>query len=162
MATAIVYYSLSGNTKTVAELVGEKTDGTLIRLEEDTSRKGFLGFVKSGFQAATRRMSNIRGEPWKTAAPFETVYLLTPIWAANGTPAMNAFLENADFQGKTVVIVTLQADPNGTGSEKTIDHMRAVVESRGGSVASSHPLHSAPPGKYAGEDHLRDQTQKLL
>lgn len=162
MATAIVYYSLSGNTKTAAEYLARELDAALIRIEENTSRNGFLGFMKSGFQAATRRMSKVVGEPWAEAADYDTLYLLTPIWASNGTPAMNAFLENADFSGRRVTVVTFQADPETKGSEKTHNHIRGIVERKGGAVEATHAFHSANPGNYAGDEHIENQVRSVL
>jgi flavodoxin len=162
MPTAIVYYSLSGNTKTAAEFLARELDAALIRIEENTSRSGFFGFMKSGFQAATKRMSKVVGEPWSEAATYDTLYLLTPIWASNGTPAMNAFLDNADFSGKRVTVVTFQADPETKGSEKTHDHIRGIVEAKGGAVEGTHAFHSTNPGKHAGEDHILSQVREVL
>lgn len=162
MSTAIVYYSLSNNTRTVAEILAERTGGALIRLEENTSRGGFFGFLKSGFQAATRRMSRLSGEPWEAVRPFDTLYLLTPIWASNGTPAMNAFLSKADLEGKTATIITLQADPDKDGSDKVHDHIRSIVEKKGAAVASAYALHSASPGQFAGKEYLAAQVDNLL
>lgn len=162
MSTAVVYYSLSNNTKTAAEYLAKSLDAELIRIEENTDRSGFFGFMKSGFQAATRRASQVVGKPWENAAPYNVLYLLTPIWASNGTPAMNGFLDRAEFQGKQVTIVTFQADPETKGSEKTHDHIRGIIESKGGVVEATYAFHSAAPGKHAGDKHIQNQVETVL
>jgi hypothetical protein len=161
MATAIVFYSRSENTRYAAEQLAKKLDARIVELQEPGSRRGVFGFLKSGFQAATTGTAELVGEPWSDIGPYDTLFLLTPIWASNGTPAMNTFLANADLHGKRVTVVTFQADPALGGSDKVHNSIRQRVEDRGGSVDRCVALHSAPPGKFAGEEHLSAQLAKL-
>jgi hypothetical protein len=162
MATAIVFYSRSNNTRYAAEQLAEKLDATTIELEEPGSRTGVLGFLKSGFQAASSGATQLMGEPWKKVDQYDTLYLLTPIWASKGTPAMNTFLANADLHGKQVTVVTFQADPGLAGSDKVHHSISRRVETAGGMVERCVGLHSASPGRFAGEEHLRAQLSKLV
>lgn len=161
MATAIVFYSRSNNTRYAAEQLAKKLDARTIELEEPGNRKGVFGFIKSGFQAASTGTTKILGEPWKEIGPYDTLYLLTPIWASNGTPAMNTFLANAELHGKQVTVVTFQADPGLGGSDKVHDSISRRVVARGGTVERCVALHSATPGKFAGEEHLSAQLSRL-
>ncbi len=162
MSRAVVYYSLYGNTKYIGESLARHTGAQAVELREEGSRKGVLGFVRSGFQAKTKKRSALVGEPWNRIADCDTVFLVTPIWASSGTPAMNAFLDHADFAGKTVHIVTVQADPKGAGSEKVHNSIAERVQSRGGTVEKRHSLTGSAPGKYAGDQVLDEQISRIL
>lgn len=143
-------------------MLAEKIGAETIELSETTGRRGIFGFIKSGFQAVKKKSSELSGKPWDRAREFDTLYLMTPIWAGNGTPAMNAFLENADLNGKTVFTVTLQADPNTKGNEKVHEYLRGRIEEKGGTVEGSFALHSASrPGAFAGEEHIKNEVEKI-
>jgi hypothetical protein len=161
MPPCIVYYSRSGNVRFIAELIAEKSSGTLVPLEEVGRRKGFFGFLKSGFQATTKRPSKLAGDPWSRMSGCERVYLLTPIWGGNASPAVNAFLQRADLTGTRVTVVTLQADPEGRGSDKVHAGLFERVRACGGETAGAYALHSAGPGKFAGEEQLRSEAAKI-
>lgn len=161
MKTCIVYYSRSGNTRFVARELARKKEAELVPLEEEKVRRGLGGFLRSGFQAKARKSSVLTGAPWEKTKECGKLYLLTPIWAGNGTPAVNAFLDHADLTGKEVVIVTLQADPATGGSGAVHDWLADRVRECGGSVKEAVALHSAGPGKFAGEDKLRAEASKI-
>jgi flavodoxin len=162
MTIGIVYYSRSNNTRTGARYLAGKLDGELVELVEKHGRAGAIGFLKSGYQAVTQKKSTLQGEPWARIRNFSTVYLMTPIWGSNGTPAMNRFVEEADFSGKEVTVVTFQADDKGAGSEKVHGVYREKIEAKGGRFVQGFALHSTMPGKFAGEEHIKAQVDKIL
>jgi flavodoxin len=160
-STAIVYYSLSGNTKYAAEALAEQIDAVLIRLDDKTSRRGVIGFLRNGLQARLEKSTKLSGRPWEKIESCDTVYVMTPLWANRPTPAMNAFIDHANLNGKTVKIVTFQGDPTATGSGAAIEALAKRVEMRGGTVDQTFALHSAPPGRFAGDSHLSGQVSRL-
>jgi hypothetical protein len=157
----IVYYSRSGNTRFVAELLAEREGGELVPLEEKGSRRGLWGFLKSGYQASTKRSSRLKGDPWSRIAGCQRLYLLTPIWAGNGSPAANAFLDGAELRGKQVFIVTLQADPRHGKSAEVHGHLTERIRECGGEVSGAYALTSARPGRFAGKEHLRQEAGRI-
>jgi hypothetical protein len=162
MSDCVVFYSRSGNTRFVADEIARRKGAETVRLEEQKPRKGVLGFIRSGYQAKTRKASLLKGEPWDRIGNCETMYLLTPIWAGNGTPAVNAFLDRADLSGKKVILVTLQADAAGAGSADVHRYLTGRIGAAGGEVAGTHALHSAVPGKFAGEEQLLSEAEKIF
>lgn len=162
MSTAVVYYTLSGNTQYVAETLAQHLDARTVPLRERGNRSGFLGFMKSGFQASLGLESRLEENPWDSVLSDDVLYLATPLWAAKPTPAMNAFVNRGDFAGKRVHVVTLQADPRAAGSEKAHRLLRERLERRGATVAEMYAVQSAPPGQFAGRDHLHAQVVKIV
>jgi hypothetical protein len=82
---------------------------------------------------------------------------MTPIWGGKTTPAMNAFLNKADFKGKDVTVITFQADDKGSGSEGVYSNIRQVVETGGGTFMGGFAMHSTAPGRFAGKEYIEKQ-----
>lgn len=162
MKKCILYYSKSGNTEYAAKYLAGKIDADLVKLVEKKGRKGVLGFVKSGYQAINKRSSELDGNPWEDIKEYTEIYFMTPIWASNGTPAFNAFMEKMDLEGKRIHVVTLQADPVKKGSSEVHEYFRTKIEKAGGQVVDCYALTSAPPNKYAGNEQLEKEVDDII
>jgi hypothetical protein len=86
---------------------------------------------------------------------------MTPIWAGNGSPAINAFLDNADLSGKKVFLVTVQADPHFEKSGEVHEFLKNRITEKGGTFTEAYALNGSRPGSFAGEDHIRRQVAKI-
>lgn len=159
---AIVYYSKNGNTEIVAKLLEEKYKGKLIYLEEKGKRKGLFGFLKSGFQASTHKQSRLVGAPWDDAKQYDKLYLCTPIWAGNPTPAMNTFIANSNFDSKEVTIVTVMADPKLNGVEKAHKAMSDLITQKGGMVLKCVGISGTSPFEMGEKNHIKRQFDTCL
>lgn len=162
MNRCIVYFSKDGNTEYTAKLLASEIGGELIKLTEKSPRNGVIGFMKSGFQAVSKSSSELIGDPWNLIEGFDFIFLMTPIWAGNGTPAINAFLDKANLKGKTISIITLQSDTTHKGIEKVHDYLMKRVESKGGTTTECFALTGSTPGKFAGEEHLKNEFKRVL
>ncbi|MFO8191374.1 MAG: hypothetical protein R6U08_01145 [Bacillota bacterium] len=162
MAAAVVFYSRSNNTRTGAMFLADRLNAELVELVEAQKRRGLTGFLKSGYQAVARRASELEGKPWEKIEGFDKLYLMTPIWGGNGTPAMNRFVRKADFSGKEVTVVTFQSDIKLKGSEKVHSTYKEIIESRGGRFMKGIALHSTLPGKFAGKEYIEAQVEDSL
>lgn len=158
----IVYYSKNQNTEIVAEMLAEKYKGRIFVLEEIGNRKGLFGFIKSGFQAATGKQSKLSNSPWKELDGFDKLYLCTPVWAGNITPAMNTFMANADLTGKEITIVTVMADPDLRNIDKTHKCFSDLVVKKGGTVSKCIGLNGSSPFKQGDKVHIKRQFDTCL
>ncbi len=106
MKTLIVYYTRTGNTnKIVDELqAGLATDVEAITEKE--SRKGPLGWIRSGRQGASKADVDI--QPLKAdPSSYELVVLASPVWAGNVSAPMRAFIKrHTGTLPKTAVFLT--------------------------------------------------------
>lgn len=157
MSSAIIFYSRSNNTRTGAEYIADKMGSELIELIEAKGRKGLTGFIKSGYQAVSGKTSQLMGDPWKKAEKHSLLYLMTPIWGGRTTPAMNAFLNIASFEGKDVTVITFQADEKGAASGDVYNSIRQIVETGGGVFLGGYAMHSSAPGRFAGKEYIEKQ-----
>jgi flavodoxin len=127
----VVFYSLTGNTRFVAQTIADEVDGDQIaelvelRLKRPLEQ-GAKAFVLGGFQAYFR---------WRPALlPLETpladadlVFVGTPTWAGNMTPAVRSFLHDQPLAGKQVAFFATCADSPG----RALEEMRELARSRG-------------------------------
>lgn len=140
----VVYFSRDGSTRITAEAVARRLDAGLVELKELKPRRNFL---LSGFRASAKRHITPAGDPWKEISEAEILIIGGPIWAGNGNPLINGFLDRADLSGKSVYLFTVQADPERRRSDEVLAHYTGMVEKAGGQVAGSLALPGASPGK---------------
>lgn len=108
--TLVAYFSVSGNTAAVAEAVAEKTDADLFAI---TPVEAYTA-ADTEYNSDTSRTSVERPERDTIVielvenAPanwdeYDLVYFGFPIWWGAQAWAVNEFLRNNDFSGKTIV-----------------------------------------------------------
>ena len=108
--TLVVYYSATGNTKAVAEMIAEETNGDLFEIEpQDTYSNEDLNWTDENSRV-TREYENedernvelvsTTVENWED---YDTVFVGYPIWWGIAAWPVNTFVENNDFDSKTVV-----------------------------------------------------------
>lgn len=154
MSIAIVYYSKDNNTRTAAKLLHNKVGGDIIELIE--KRKGnFL-------QALFKKGSRLKDQPWKAIEDASLVYLMSPIWASNGVPAMNTFLKKADLEKKECIIITFQQFIDLKNSSKVHEHYENLVKKRGGKVMDDFAFRGGKMGHFAGEEAIKTAMAPLL
>ena len=107
MKTLVIYYSYSGHTKAIAEKIAIDETADIAEIK-DIERPGKLKAYSVGCFAA------IKGKAWPIAplaidlALYDHLILLSPIWAGNVPPAVNAFLALLP-EGKTVSVKLISA-----------------------------------------------------
>ncbi len=116
-------------------------------MELETEKR--TGFLRSGYQAKKKKAAALKGDPWESVRESGVLVLGTPVWAANGTPAMNSFIKGADLTGKRVYLFTVQADPETRSAGTIHSYFKELILDAGGQPAGTLALHGAPPGKTA-------------
>jgi len=93
MKKLVVYYSLTGNTKNLAEIIAKSLNCDIEEIIDKKNRKGFLGFLKAGRDAFFKRITEIE-KIKKEPKNYDIVIIGTPVWAGNITPAIRTYLLN--------------------------------------------------------------------
>ena len=105
MKTAIITYSLGGNTRSVATKMKEWLDADIYEIKtkvpypqdyDQMVEQGKIE-VESGFMPEIEEL-NI------DFSKYDNIVLGSPVWWYTFAPAMNAYLKNADFLGKKVYV----------------------------------------------------------
>lgn len=142
MKTAIVYYSMSGNVKSVAEKLSVTLNADMIEIKPVKAfpDKGFGKFFWGGKSAVMGETPDL--EPYCfNADEYETVIIGSPIWASNFAPPVRTFLcDNRDvLKGKKLAAFFCQS---GNGADKAEKKMCALlgVDSLSASLVLIDPL----------------------
>jgi flavodoxin len=129
MKTVIVYYSLQGNIRYVAEKVSKETGADLIELVPVKAYpdKGMIKFIWGGSAVTFKKKPEL--EPYKfDAADYDLVILATPVWASSFTPPMRTFLEENDLTGKKIAVMVTCA---GGDTSKCISALKEASKAEG-------------------------------
>jgi flavodoxin len=99
----IAYYSWSGNTRKIAELIHGQTGGALFEIEPvqpyTTDYAAAVAQAKEEIKAGFR--PELKAMPKNTS--YAVVFLGTPIWWHTMAPPLATFIDCFDLYGKTVV-----------------------------------------------------------
>lgn len=131
MKTAIIYYSMSGNTEYVAEKIADKLkvsdEVSLIRISPvkaypDKGAKKFLWGGKSAVMGDTPKLL-----PYEfNAGDYDRIIIGTPVWASTFVPPLKTFInENPDINKKPVWVFTCFS---GGGADKAILKMKKYLD----------------------------------
>ncbi len=139
MKPLVVYYSLTGKTKMVAQVIAEALNATLVEIKETKPRKlGFSVYLLGGFFAVTNRGSKIN--PISVdVKQYERIFIGSPIWGSRPAPAINSFIYQTNFEGRSVIPFFTMG---GTTPEKALANITAKIEKRQGKVAGSFAITS--------------------
>ena len=101
MKTAIVYYSMSGNTEYAARVIADGIGADLIRIEPEKAYpdSGFRKFLWGGKSAVMGDKPALK--PYEfDAVEYGRIVFGTPIWASNFAPPIRSFVaENKEALG---------------------------------------------------------------
>ncbi len=127
MRTAIVYYSLSGNTAYAAELAAKELEATLIPITpvKPYPVKGLAKFLHGGKSAAAGEEPELVPYTFN-AEEYDAVVLAFPVWASNIVPPIRTFVsENRDaLQGKRTAALACFM---GGGANKAFDKLKTLL-----------------------------------
>jgi len=123
MKCLVVYYTRTGNTKKVAELICEKLGGILQPIISRKNFRGPWGFLYAGILSKTKKLPEI--EPIeKDMKVYDLVVVGTPVWASTMAAPIRTFLfRYKDDIKRAAFFVTM----GGTGEGKTFEDMEQVV-----------------------------------
>lgn len=126
MKTAIVYYSMLGNAKFVAEKIAKTLEADLIQIEPETAypNKGIKKFFWGGKSAVMEEMPKLQPYEFK-AEQYDRIIIGSPVWASNFTPPIRTFIhENKDIKQKQLSVFMCFS---GGGANKAIDKMKKAI-----------------------------------
>lgn len=128
--TLIVYYSRTGNTKAVAELIQEKVGGTLFQIETATPRPSeYQAEVDQNEQEQAGDVLPTLKTAVANFASYDRIFVGAPTWNMALPQAVVTFLNNYDFTGKTGIPFNTHG---GYGAGSTFDQVKS--EARGARV----------------------------
>lgn len=125
MKAIIIFYSLEGNTESVAQKLKEKLNADLLQLvpEHEYPSSGAAKYLVGGKAAVFGEKPALK--PFHVdLADYDTVLVGTPVWASTFAPPLRTFFVDHDIRGKKVGFFACQA---GNGAEKCFDKMKQLT-----------------------------------
>lgn len=124
MKALVVFYSRTGITKEIAVHISEELDCDIEEIFDIKSRKGILGYIKSGIESAFKKMPEIK-KTKVNLEKYDIVIIGTPIWAQNiASPVRTYLFRNNEKLNKVAFFCTM----SGSGNKKTFLEMERVSE----------------------------------
>ena len=151
MKTAVVYYSMHGNCRYVAEKTAKELGADIVELVPVKAYpdKGAMQFIWGGSAVTFKKKPDL--EPYKfDADDYELVIIATPVWASNFTPPHRTFFENNDLTGKKIAVIATSA---GGDASKCIEAVR--VAAKADSLAAVLSIQDP-------KDHPSDEKEKQI
>lgn len=129
MKILTVYFSLTGNSKMLAESIANatgsdiiflKTEEPLPHIDPNKNSKYFWG----GFYAKVGKKPPLKPLPYDPE-DYDMIFLACPIWSWTVNPVMRSFLSTYDLTGKKVAICLSSL---GAPSPKAIKRYKKTLE----------------------------------
>ena len=117
----VVYYSHSGNTRKIAELIREQVDGDLYAIEPETAYPvSYDAVVKQAKKEIQAGFHPRLKTPAPAVAQYDAVFVGTPNWWSTLAPPIAAFLSEHDFAGRIVIPFCTHGGGGGGRVEKDL------------------------------------------
>ena len=105
MKILVVYYSLDGNTKLIAESISQAVKADILELKpvKEITRNNFLKIFSGGKQAITKAEPELH--PFNVKPEdYDVIFLGTPVWAWTYAPALRTFFKKVKLKDKKVAL----------------------------------------------------------
>jgi len=111
MKILVVFYSRSGRTKKVAEVISKILKCDKEEIFDIKSREGVVGFLSAGTDANLRRLTVIK-EIKNNPSLYDLVIIGTPIWSSNISTPIRTYLSlhKEDFKNVAFFCTRLGSD----------------------------------------------------
>ena len=127
MQTAVVYYSMSGNTAFAAQKIASNLHADLIELRsvKKYPDRGFRKFFWSGKSAVMEETPPLMPYDFHNEK-YEQIIFGFPVWAGNITPPLRTFVRDNQegLRGKVIAAFACQS---GAGAEKAFGRLAACL-----------------------------------
>lgn len=125
MSILVVYFSLDGNTKFIAEKVAETISADMIELKTSKKypREGFKKYFWGGKSVIFGEKPKLINEriDWNR---YETIIIGTPVWAGSFSPPIKSFISEYKICGKRIALF---ASHGGGGAEKCFSKLKKAL-----------------------------------
>ena len=123
MRALVVYYSLTGHTRGIAERIADECDADIEQIKDVKPRTGGWGMISSGGEALFKRPALIQTTE-KDPVQYDLVILGTPVWTWTMSSPMRSYItQHASSFNRVAFFCT----EGGTGGARTFGHMTELI-----------------------------------
>lgn len=112
--TLVVYYSLSGHTKEIAEQIAAKTNADLYEIKTIEAYSSPSVYMKSKKELSSQNYPQLQNDNMPDVKKYDTVFVGAPVWWYTMAPALYSYLNMTDFNNVKVVPFSTQGSNFGS------------------------------------------------
>lgn len=125
MKNLVVFYSLEGNTKFIAEHIAKKVNGDILELK--TKKKyhdsGFKKYVWGGKSVVLKERPELLSYDINLD-DYNNIFIGTPIWVGTYAPPYNTFLSKENISNKNIYLFACHG---GGGANKFYKSIKEAI-----------------------------------
>ena len=111
----VIYYSLTGNTKKIANQIKEITNADIYEIKTiDELKPGFFVYSKIKKQLATIIYPKIKNDNFPDFNQYDIIFVGSPIWWYTVSTPVSSFLKEVNFNDKLVIPFSTQGSNYGS------------------------------------------------
>ncbi|HHV71097.1 MAG TPA: flavodoxin [Clostridia bacterium] len=157
----VVYYSLEGNTKFIAEVIADKIGAELLELKPQTeiNSRGFLKYFVGGRQSLFKQSPKLESLT-KNPQDYDLLFIGTPVWAWNYAPPLRSFFSSVKLSGKKIALFCCCQGQKG----KTFAEMRKALAGNEilGEKEFFNPLNNRNENKKTAEEWAKQIISLII
>lgn len=119
----IVFFSRTGTTRLLAEGIARATDGDLEELRERRSRRGVLGWLRSGYEGTYGKAAEPLAVRHDVTA-YDIVFIGSPTWNQALSSPVRGFMQRSQAR---LANVALFATCAGRGADQVLEQMTNLL-----------------------------------
>lgn len=139
----VIYYSLTGNTRFIAEIIGSEINADLLELKpvKEIKIRGLVTFISGGRQVMMKEKPKLLPLS-KNPNDYDVIFIGTPVWAWNFSPPIRSFFGQIKLQNKRVGLFCCHGGQVG----KTLTNMQKALDGNEilGTIDFFEPLKNNP------------------
>jgi flavodoxin len=124
MKKLVVFYSLCGNTKLIAETISKAVNADILELEYKNKRKakGILKYFFGGREVLKRIKPELL--PFdKNPLDYDLIFIGSPVWGSTYAPPLRTFFTNNRLRDKNIAFFCCY----GGSDKKVYDYMKQAL-----------------------------------
>jgi flavodoxin len=115
----VIFYSLNGNTRLLAESIARTTGYDIAELQpvKDVNPEGVMKYIFGGASVFMKRRPRLESLA-VNVQDYEVFFMGTPVWAGSYAPAFNTFFAENRIENKQVALFCCHAGAKGNVFDK--------------------------------------------
>ena len=139
----VIYYSLTGNTKMIADTIRESLNSDILALKpiKELKADSSMKYMWGGAQATMKikpKLEDFSINP----LDYDLIFMGTPVWAWTLSPPINTILSQFDFKGKKVALWVCAGGNGIKAMERFKNAMKGSIIL--GNICFQEPLTNKP------------------
>lgn len=117
--TLVVYYSLTGSTKLIAETIAKTINADILELKpvKELNPESGMKFIWGGAQAVMKKKPKLEKIDLNPL-DYDLIFIGSPVWAWRYTPPIRSFLSQFNLSGKRIAIFMCSAGDGQKAMER--------------------------------------------